>query len=273
MLTKMKMPIVTMGQAKTMFFSLTIAAISLACKNEKNPDPEPVPIEKAIIPSKDKSYYYRVTDTEGAASGLITKVTSVRDSAGLSVSHLANITKEGDQVVTFEYKAYSKNGVTTNEIGTPSAFINLLNELKDVANIVDLKMSGFPLYQKMENKGSVNSVMSFDGGPVKVYIKLEIPTEEGDVAGAEIESKVVHKPGKVVKEETISTVAGTFACSKWEYIYEAENKITYSGGPSETSKDVTNVTVWTAPGIGIVKSIEQSEDGTSTTELEKIEKQ
>ena len=120
----------------------------------------------------------------------------------------------------------------------------------------------------LENKGTVNSLMTFKGGPIKVLFKVAVPDEEGDTTNVQIEAKITYQPGRVVKEEAVTTPAGTFNCSKWEYSYELITKTFLNGRLQDQSNELRFINEWTAPGVGIVKLVESDMQGTPTSETE-----
>jgi hypothetical protein len=254
---------------------LLLAAGSLyfntGCKDdEKVISGEPADAS-AIIPSRDKIYNYKVTDEDGAQSTQVLRVKSVSDSAGMSVYKLETRINSGDADVVLDWKAYSKSGVTTHEINTPAAFSALLETIKNNENVKDFRITGFPQYQHRENAATVNSKLTFTGDPIKLYLKLELPTEEGQNIVVELESLLTYTDGKVVKVEGLSTPGGTFNCAKWEYSYKNDQKIFFNGQLQEQITANYQVSEWTTPGVGLVKSIEKHDGKESVTELQKID--
>jgi hypothetical protein len=254
---------------------LLLAAGSLyfntSCKDdEKVMAGEPADAS-AIIPSKDKKYNYKVIGEDGTQSMQVLRVKSVTDSAGLSVYKLETRINSGDDDVVLDWKAYSKSGVTTYEINTPAAFSSILDAINDNRNVKDFRITGFPQFQRRENAATVNSKLTFTGEPIKLYLKLEIIDEEGQNVVLDLESKLVYTDGKVVKVEPLTTPGGTFNCSKWEYSYKYTQKLFFDGQlQSEVTSDF-QVTEWTTPGVGVVKSIERHDGKESVTELQKID--
>jgi hypothetical protein len=255
--------------------SLAIAVVTLtSCKKDDDkvvPD-DTATAKKAIIPEKGKQYTYKIVDSDGTIESSVTQVKSVADSAGISVFNIQNVVKVEDGQYAVDYKAYSHDGATTYQMELPFAFAALIKELRPIAYIEDFDLDGLPQQQVFDNKGTVGSLLSFKGDQVNIKIKMVIIVEEGDNVEAEASAKITYKPGKVVKEEAITTPAGTFNCSKWEYSYVAVSKLEATGFPAEESTETVKVSLWTAPEIGIVKSLEESSEGeSSTTELQKIQ--
>lgn len=272
---KIEAPSLSISRWAKSALALAVLAMSFtACKDDDNPNPDGGNnggTEKAFIPSKDKKYSYKVTDSDGSTSDMLTKIVSTKDSAGMEVHTIHNIIEEDGDEMTLVSKAYAKGGTTTNELPYPSAMQALVTEINEFAFISDLKITGFPQYQLLENNGKVNSALTFKGDPIKVLLELEIPTEdEGSVLG-KLESRLTYKNGKAVAEESVTTPAGNFNCTKWEYSYEVYSKLETEVTQPSTATETINVTLWTAPGVGVVKSIEKGKEGTSTTELRKIE--
>lgn len=269
-------PQMLIGRIAKSALALAVVALSFtACKDDDDKiDPDGGNgggTEKAFIPSKDKTYNYKITDSDGSTGDLITKVVSTKDSAGMQVHTISNFVRENEEQKTFISKAYAKGGTTTNELPYPIVLKELQNEINDVAYISKFEVTGFPQYQFLENNGKVNSALTFKGDPIKVLMELEIPVgDEGSVLGR-IEARMTHKNGKAVAEESVTTPAGNFNCTKWEYSYEVYTKFETEVTDPEISTETVNVTLWTAPGVGVVKTIEKSEDGSSTTELQKVE--
>lgn len=272
---KIHAPSMTIGRFAKSALALAVLALSFtACKDDDDPNPDggnDGGTEKAFIPSKDKSYVYKITDSDGTAGEMITKILSTKDSAGMEVHTINNFVRENEEDRTFISKAYAKGGTTTNELPYPVAMKELVNEINDVAYISDLKITGFPQFQYLENNGKVNSALTFKGDPIKVIMELEIPVgEEGSVVG-KLEARLTYKNGKAVAEESVTTPAGNFNCTKWEYSYEVYTKFETEVTEPDIKTELVNVTLWTAPGVGIVKSIEKGDESTSTTELRKVE--
>jgi hypothetical protein len=264
------------GFAKSALALAVLAMSFTACKDDDdNPDPDGGNgggTEKAFIPSKDKSYHYKLTDSDGSEGDMLTKIVSTKDSAGMPVHTIHNIVRENEEEMTLISKAYAKGGTTTNELPYPTALKALVNELNDIAYIAEFKVTGFPQYQILENNGKVNSPLTFKGDPIKVMMKLEIPVGDEGSVDASVETKLTYKNGKATgEEETITTPAGDFKCTKWEYSYEVYTKFETEVTEPEITNELFKVTLWTAPGVGVVKSVEKSEETTSTTELRKID--
>jgi hypothetical protein len=271
MINKMKTYLFPFYKGSIYLFAAVTAVSQFSCNSDKPVEPGIVAEKNAIIPAKNQKYVYKITDADGGVSSAVTKVTSVKDSAGLAVSHIENVIKNDAAEATILTKAFSQNGVTTNELSYPPLLTDFVAQISAVAQIDKFEVTGFPHYQKLENKGTVNSSMTFEGKPITVYLKLKVGDGEEQI-DAEIRVKVTYAAGKVVKEENLTTPAGKFDCSKWEYSYEMESTVSTAGRPAETTKEKVDVAVWTAPGIGIVKSQESSASGVETTELQKIEK-
>ncbi len=262
------------GRCTKSVLALAVLALSFtACKDDDNPNPDGGSNgnEKAFIPTKDKVYRYKTTDSEGEGSTSVTKVTSVQDSAGLQVYKIREVLTQDGEDFDIDYKAYSHDGLTTNELSYPPALIAMVNEMSQMAYIEDLSVTGFPQFQNLENKGTVNSQLTYKGDPIKLKMKLQIPVGEDDIVNAQLEAKITHKSGKATKQESVTTPAGTFDCTKWEYTYEVYTKMDTEIVPLEEKTVVYTVSLWTSPGVGVVKTIEKSEDSTSTTELQKID--
>ena len=255
--------------------ALAVLAMSFtACKDDDDPKPDGGnggETEKVFIPTKGKTYSYKITDSDGETGDIITKVASTKDSAGLTVHTIENFVRENEEQKTYLSKAYAKGGTTTNVLPYPVVLKELQNQINDIAYISKFEVTGFPQYQFLENNGKVNSALTFQGDPIKILMELEIPAgDEGSVLG-KLEARMTNKNGKAVAEESITTPAGEFKCTKWEYSYDIYTKFETEVTAPEISTETIQVTLWTAPGVGIVKTIEKGEDGSSTTELRKVE--
>lgn len=274
MLKKVKLPIhyFSYRRAIAILYIATCSILHTGCKdNEKiapgGADPDPT----AIIPSKGKKYTYRITEVDGAISSEVIRVRNTSDSAGISVSYIETLTKSGQDETTLNWKAYSKDGITTNEIALPAAFTGLLEQFKELGTIKDVRITGFPQSQQLENKAVVGSKMTFKGGDIKLYIKLDMPGEEGENIVVELKSTLTFDDGQLVKVEDITTPAGKFTCSKWEYGYTNITELFYNGQEGEQFNEQCQITTWTTPGVGVVKSIDNFLLEESVTELQKIE--
>lgn len=277
MLNKNQPSITFARQTRLAFFSLAIAAVSFAsCKDDKDdvkPDDGNPPAEdKAFLPNKDEVYTYKILDSDGTKSSSVMKVVNVKDSSGISVYNIENEIQEGNVFVTTKNRAFSKDGLTTYEMFYEDALNALYANAEEFATIEDVTMKGFPQKQILENKGTVGSTITFSKTPMEINLALLIPVDEDDSIEADLETKITYIDGKVTKQETITTPAGTFNCSKWEYKYEMYMKLSSLFIPVEEQEAEYKVELWTAPGVGIVKSIETSGDEVSTTELQKIAK-
>lgn len=262
-------------RVRNVLFACTIATLTFtSCKDDDNkvvPD-DVVQAKKAIIPENGKQYSYKIVDSDGTVETSVTRVKSVKDSTGFSIFNIQNIVKVEDGQYAVDYKAYSNNGNTTYELKVPAAFEAIVKQLRPLAYIEEIDVTGFPQYQIFDNKGAVGSPVTFKGAPITMKVKMEIMIEDGDNIEAEISSRIAYKSGKVVKEETVTTPAGTFHCSKWQYSYVIVTRFAAVGFPVEEETLAVEVSLWTAPEIGIVKSLEESADGgTSLTELQKIQ--
>ncbi|MCF0052950.1 hypothetical protein LXM25_22975 [Dyadobacter sp. LJ53] len=260
------------------FFSLAIAAVSfVSCKGDKDdvkPDDGNPPAEdKGFLPQKDQVYDYKITDTDGTKSSSVLKVLGVKDSSGIAVYDIENKIQEGNVFVTTKNRAFSKGGLTTYELFYEDGINAIYENVEEFGVIKDVVLKGFPQKQIMENKGTVGSNITFSKEPMEIKLELLIPIDENDSIEADFQAKITYLDGKVTKQETITTPAGTFNCSKWEYKYETYLKLTSLAIPMEEREDEYTVELWTAPGVGIVKTVETTGDAVSTTELQKITKQ
>ncbi|KQS33207.1 hypothetical protein [Dyadobacter sp. Leaf189] len=256
--------------------AVLFASFSLGACKENGPDVVPDVIskdEKAIIPAKNQRYLYKILESDNTESSAVTRVLAERDSAGVPVYDIENaIQYEEAGKLVLKYRAFSKDGLTTNEISQAAGLNAITEYIGSFAIIKSTEMSGLPQRQIFENKGTVGSKVTFSSAPVRQYMELEIPIEDGDPVSAEIECVVTYHEGKAVKEESVTTPAGTFNCTKWEYTYDLETKLTSDAFPPEESGVIYTVRLWTAPGVGIVKSEEFSGSDVTKTELQKIEK-
>jgi hypothetical protein len=254
-------------------FATGVLCSQTSCKDDDNrvfPDDQTTD-PAAIIPVKEKKFYYKVSEADGSFYTESIRVKSITDSAGIKVSNLETRMIAGEEEVVLDWKAYSHNGVTTYEIPMPTALSELLAQIEQLGTVKDFKITGFPQFQSLENKASVGSKVTFRGDDLKMKVKLEVEDDEGEILIVEVESTMKYNNGQLTKLESLTTPAGTFSCAKWEYRYNSSTKVFYNGQLSEHNQETYAVTQWTATGIGVVKSIEKSDDSESNTELQSIE--
>ena len=277
MLNNLKMKSFLPSAQKAAFAFLAAASLftQVACKDDDKiaGDGGPKPDPTAIIPTEGKKYTYKISEEDGTVSTQVTRVKSVKDSTGIVVYTVENKISGEDGESVLVMKSYSQNGVTTNEISLPAAYQSIISEFEGSEYVKDLKITGFPHYQLLDNKAAVNSQVKFKGEPIKLTLKLELTDDDGQVVKTELQSTITFDDGKVTKVEDVTTPAGTFNCSKWEYGYTTITKIFLNGQLDEQTNEVRNITEWTAPGVGIVKSIESDvlATPTSITVLQKID--
>lgn len=259
-------------RAVAVLFITAGSLLQISCKDNDPIKSEGEPADPtAVIPAKGKKYTYKVIEEDGSISSEVVRVKNTSDSAGLSVSYIETLVQSGQNQTIMDWKAYSKGGVTTNEMAIPAAFSALTEPFEALGIIKDLKITGFPQMQQLENKAAIGSKMTFKGGDIKLYVKLEVPGEEGENIVVEVRSTLSYDDGVLVKIEELTTPAGKFTCSKWEYGYTNITEIFYNGQEGEQFNEQRQVTEWTAPGVGVVKSIESFLFEESVTELQKIE--
>jgi hypothetical protein len=247
----------------------------ISCKDEGAmvlPDENPVE-SQSILPAQGQRYTYKATDSEGGVSTAVLRVKNVKDSSGIEVYHIEQAVTDGDDKFLLDSRAYSHQGKTTVETGIPSGIYSIMSYISQFASIEDFELTGFPHSQIYENKTEPGSKVSFSAEPIGLLMHLLIPAEDRDPIIAEAGVTIQYNEGKLIREESVITPAGTFKCSKWEYSYEMKTILSGDGIPQEESEVVYTIHQWTAPGIGVVKSIEASGSDVSTTELQKINKE
>ncbi len=275
MFNKVKMKTPFFSAKKLAFVLLATATVftQISCNDDDVVgDGGPKTDATAIIPTNGKTYTYQIKEEDGSVATQVTRVKSVRDSSGITVYDIENKVSEDDDETVVMMKSFSKNGVTTNEIPLPAAYASILEEFQGSDFVKSVKISGFPQYQLLENNAVVGSKMTFKGEPIKLNLVLAFE-EDGEEFTTEIDAVLMHDDGVVKKVESITTPAGTFNCSKWEYSYELITKTFLNGELQEQSNELRLVSAWTAPGVGIVKSVESDMLGTQTsvTELKKVD--
>lgn len=72
---------------------------------------------------------------------------------------------------------------------------------------------------------------------------------------------------KVLKQESVTTPAGTFTAFQITYKMTRETKASYGALGTTVTRSLIEGTEWYVPAIGIVKSIQKSQFGTQTMEL------
>lgn len=273
MLNNVKVYFSSLKKLSFLLLSAAIIFTQVACKDDKDlaGDGGLQVDANAIIPTKGKTYTYQITDEDGSVTTQVTRVKNVRDSAGVAVHDIENRISGDDSEVVLMMKAFSKNGMTTNEISMPASYASLLEEFKDSDFVKSIKITGFPQYQHLENSGAVGNKMTFKGDPIRLNLVLGYE-DDGQEFTTEIDAALTYKNGVVKKVESITTPAGTFNCSKWDYSYELITKTFLNGKLQEQTNEMRLVSEWTAPGVGIVKSVESDMLGAaaSVTELRKV---
>ena len=163
-------------RARNVLFACAIAALACSsCKDDDNVVPdEVVPAKKAIIPENGKQYSYKIVDSDGTVETSVTRVKSMKDSTGFPIYSIQNIIKVEDGQYPVDYKAYSNNGTTTYELKVPAVFEAIVKELRPLAYIEKIEVAGYPQYQIFDNKGTVDSPVTFKGGPMSMNVKMEI---------------------------------------------------------------------------------------------------
>jgi hypothetical protein len=164
MLSKISSSSLPVRQMKSILFSAAIAFFSLtSCKDddEVKPDDGQNTEEKAFLPAKDQVYTYKIEDSDGIKSSSEMRVTSVKDSAGIPVYNVENVITEELGKVKTNNRAYSHNGSTTYELSYPEGLSALNTYIREFAVIEDYKLTGFPQQQVFENKGTVDSKVTF----------------------------------------------------------------------------------------------------------------
>jgi hypothetical protein len=124
----------------------------------------------------------------------------------------------------------------------------------------------------MDNAIKENSLLTFQGqvGQPGQYLKYKI-TAGTTTTTYELTQTVRYYEGKVVAVENLTTPGGTFVCSKWAYSFDSYNETRVGGNVLSSGETHEDVVMWTAHGIGVVKSVNTTSNGVSTTILSKIE--
>jgi hypothetical protein len=275
MLNQLKMNPAAMRARVFRAFMLALACVFfVSCKDdEKVIEPDDTPTAaKPFLPEKGQVYHYLSKDADGAESNYSLSILNSKDSSGIEVLKIEQIlVEEGQQYIDYVH-AYQHEGKTVYESGIPLGVESMITYIGGFADIEDYEISGFPHRETFENKGTAGSKLTFSKEPIKVVLYLKIPVEGQEPATAKAVVTVKHQDGSATKEESVTTPAGTFKCTKWEYTYEMTTDLTGEGFPPEQSEVVYSAQLWTAPGVGIVKLVEGSGGDIETTELQEIAK-
>jgi len=255
-------------------FATLVVFTQFSCKDEDVPaGGDGLQADKtALIPTKGKIYTYEIKDENGSMAMQITRVKTVRDSAGIAVYDIENKISENGNETVLMMKSFSKSGITTNEIPMPAAYASMLETFKGSDFVKSIRITGFPQSRLMDNNAVAGNKMSFKGDPVRLNLVLAFE-EDGTEYTSEIDAVLTYEDGIVTKVENITTPAGTFSSSKWEYSYELITKTYLNGELQEQSNTLRLISEWTSPGVGMVKTVESDVLGTvtSVTELKKVD--
>lgn len=219
-------------------------------------------------PSKSENYFaskvnmqlqYQSTDADGPSNYTLT-VTGTKDSAGGKVFNYRTVHSDGVTVTPFVY--HKDNSFTL--VNTPPAEVNdMIEEMQNNPDVQDFTITGLPLLQKLPNKPQVNQPLEFSE-PMHMGW-----TQEEDDEPFRVDMYFGFSDGKVVSFEDVTTQAGTFkGCMKLQY------KMTFTFESAAGNNDSeTLVTQWYAKGVGLVKSVEVTNNSTTTTVLNSIANQ
>lgn len=226
-----------------------------------------------FIPSGKKKYHYEIRDQEGILGQAIKEVAGTEDSSGLQLYKIRTLITSEHGETTLENKMFAASGKTVTEIVMPDMWndvIDMMMALPDMT-VVEATPNGFPAYELMDNPLSTSSKLTYSG-PAKQgqYIKMVQHNDDGDDV-YEVIQEITYNPGEVVAVENLEVVAGTFACSKWEYSMDNTQIMKLNGVELNRKSFHEKITLWTAHGIGIVKSLNITENGTTSTVLTHIE--
>lgn len=226
-----------------------------------------------FIPSDKKKYHYEIRDQEGIVGQAIKEVAGTEDSSGLTLYTIRTLITTDNGETTLNNKMFAASGKTVTELVMPDMWNDIIDMLKSLPDmtVVEATPVGFPAYEIMDNPLSTSSKLTYSG-PAKQgqYIKMVQHNDDGDDT-YEVIQEIKYNPGEVVAVENLEVVAGTFACSKWEYSMDNTQIMKLNGVELNRKSFHEKVTLWTAHGIGIVKSLNVTESGTSSTVLTNIE--
>ncbi|MCK7554908.1 hypothetical protein MKQ70_07775 [Chitinophaga sedimenti] len=201
-------------------------------------------------------------------------VLGTRDSAGYKVFNVRTHISMTDGNMDVDNLHLDAKNKTIVEMVMPDMWNDVIDALRSQPNVQVLEATptGFPHYMFMDNIIKENSVMTFQGnaGQPGQYIKYAI-TSAGTTTTMEVTQTVQYKPGKVVAVETITVPGGSFVCSKWQYAMDNTQEFKQNGNFLTSKSFHEDITLWTAHGVGVVKSVNVTETGESTTQLIKIE--
>ena len=216
-------------------------------------DPQNSDKAAGFIPGGDRKYIYSV-ESDGGAGGTVTqRISGTRDSSGIIVYNLQSVIQAGGASITMTNNLFVIGGKTYTEIKVPDAwyqYVALFNQMPNV-RVTKAVVTGYPVYMAMDHTLKDGSKVIISGPLVQEQL-IEY-TSNGNPGSVKQEIVQIAGTGKV---ETIKVPAGSFVCNRFSY--EVITKITTRvGNIQETANGNEKITVWMAPGIGMVK--QQSE--------------
>jgi hypothetical protein len=252
--------------ARKLFTVLTLGLLFTACKKDGPDVPAPNNPGNPGTPAPAEGYFaskvamklsYQTSDGDGPENHTLT-VTGVKDSAGGKVVAYKSVFDDGTTINPF---IYSKDGAFTL-VNTPPAELNaMIEQIKNTPGIEDFTLTGLPLLQKLPANPQAGQAVTFSD-PMHMGFSA---TDEGETY--RVDMYFGFSEGKILGFEDITTEAGTFKnCLKWQY--KSTVTIESEDGAEESE---TQATQWFAKGIGLVKSVEVTNNATTTTTLTNVQ--
>ena len=254
----------TSAIAHKLFTVLTMGLLFTACKKDGDgPNPTtpgtpgtPAPAENYFASKVNMQLRYLTTDDDGPENHTLT-VTGVKDSAGGKVVAYKSVYDDGTSVTPF---IYSKDGAFTLVNTPPSELNAMIEEIKNSADVDDFTLTGLPLLQKLPANPQAGKLVTFSD-PMHMGFS---GTDEGEAY--RVDMYFGFSEGKIVGFEDVTTEAGTFKnCLKWTY--KSTITIETTAGTNETEIQATQ---WFGKGIGLVKSVDVTDNATTTTMLTSV---
>lgn len=241
--------------SRAFFTTLSLALLVTACKKDKLEDGggnNPPQQEQGYFPTNTgKVWNYRTEDADGVTTHTLS-VASSKDSAGGKVVYYQSVYSDGTSLNPY---VFYTNNQTVYAHTLPNGMQELLDELKAEPTVSDVVMEGVPMLQRMPRNPQVNDAVTFSD-PFHLGYTV---TDEGEQYSFDLYFQFSN--GKVVGFEDVTTPAGTFKNAlKWQY----NGTLTFDG-PFGTQEEESSAVLWFAKGIGVVKSVETNDDGTTTT--------
>lgn len=247
---------------RVLYFSLLLLSI-MGCQRQKPEDEAPA--TAGYYPTAGKRYVYELARPSGLPYAREeSRVTHTVDSAGLTVSNITTTTTFDDgSDITDSILAHYENSRTHWVLAGTDLYRRWkIYESKE--DVLELRLSGYPQSIVFHHGVPAGERLEFPGGPVVLYRK-----EAGQARIYETWDAVQYSDGRFLAQQNITTPAGTFHCTQWQYEQKLSHRIDYWGVPSPEVNTVIEQTLWLAEGIGVVKQRSRHQTMQGMTETTK----